>query len=284
LPEKAPMNRPNEMRSVFVAVDLARGPDFELGPLSVRPSLRRVIRDGREEAVQPRVMQVLVALARAKGAVVSREELVETCWDGIVVGDDSITHSIAKVRQLADCGSTQAFEVETIPRVGYRLVTAATDQPVEAHMAAVTPPQAAAPAAKADVAVAPRFGPAWRKIALPATLVAVAAVALLVGLWAAGRNRNRQPPRQTPLVAAVLPFTPLDSDRNAQAFADEISADVADTLGRTEFSVISPAQSFQFRGDAKARAARALHADILVDGNVKRSGDDGRFRAGRRRR
>ncbi|HEY2447143.1 MAG TPA: winged helix-turn-helix domain-containing protein [Rhizomicrobium sp.] len=115
------MNRPNEMRTVFVAVDLAREPDFELGPLSVRPALRRVIRDGREEAVQPRVTQVLVALARAKGAVVSREELVETCWDGIVVGDDSITHSIAKVRQLADCGSTQAFEIETIPRVGYRL-------------------------------------------------------------------------------------------------------------------------------------------------------------------
>lgn len=115
------MNRPNEMRTVFVAVDLAREADFVLGPLTVRPSLRLVVRDGREEAIQPRVMQVLVALARAQGAVVSREELVETCWDGIIVGDDSITHSIAKVRQLADCGGVRAFEIDTIPRVGYRL-------------------------------------------------------------------------------------------------------------------------------------------------------------------
>jgi Tol biopolymer transport system component/DNA-binding winged helix-turn-helix (wHTH) protein len=115
------MNRPNEMRAVFVPVDLARESDFSLGPLLVRPSLRRIVRDGREEAVQPRVMRVLVALARARGGVVSREELVETCWDGIIVGDDSITHSIAKVRLIADCGGAQAFEIETIPRVGYRL-------------------------------------------------------------------------------------------------------------------------------------------------------------------
>lgn len=115
------MNRPNEIRTVFVSVDLAREGDFALGALRFSPSVRRVSCNGREEAVQPRVMQVLVALVRAKGGVVSREELIETCWDGMIVGDDSITHSIAKVRQLADFGGTRAFEIETIPRVGYRL-------------------------------------------------------------------------------------------------------------------------------------------------------------------
>src|SRR5947207_13842847 len=115
------MNQRPDIPTVFISVDLAKEPDFALGPLLVRPSLRRVVCGGREEAVQPRVMQVLVALTRAKGGVVSREELVESCWDGIVVGDDSITHSIAKVRQLADCRGVQAFSIETIPRVGYRL-------------------------------------------------------------------------------------------------------------------------------------------------------------------
>src|SRR3954462_12314515 len=105
------MNKPPDIPMMSFSVDLAREPDFDIGSLRVRPSLRRVLCGGHEEAVQPRVMQVLVALAGAQGAVVSREELIERCWEGVVVGDDSITHSIAKVRQLSDCGGQPAFEI-----------------------------------------------------------------------------------------------------------------------------------------------------------------------------
>jgi Tol biopolymer transport system component len=38
-----------------------------------------------------------------------------------VVGDDAINRSIAKVRALAEIATTPAFEIETVPRVGYRL-------------------------------------------------------------------------------------------------------------------------------------------------------------------
>ncbi|MBV9061399.1 MAG: winged helix-turn-helix domain-containing protein, partial [Alphaproteobacteria bacterium] len=66
------------------------------------------------------MMQVLVALARANGAVLSRDELIRQCWGGRIVGDDAINRCVSKVRQLADLGG-KAFEIETIPRVGYRL-------------------------------------------------------------------------------------------------------------------------------------------------------------------
>ena len=45
-------------------VDLAREPDFLLGKLKVCPSSREVVRGEEREVVEPRVMQVLVALAR----------------------------------------------------------------------------------------------------------------------------------------------------------------------------------------------------------------------------
>ena len=45
-------------------------------------------------------MQVLVALARRRGQVVSRDQLIETCWAGRVVGEDAINRCIAKVRRL----------------------------------------------------------------------------------------------------------------------------------------------------------------------------------------
>jgi Tol biopolymer transport system component/DNA-binding winged helix-turn-helix (wHTH) protein len=112
--------RPDQLH---VSVDLAREPDFAIGGLRVCPSRRQVIVDDRQETIQPRVMQALVALFRATGAVVSREELIESCWDGIMVGDDAINRCISKVRLIAQFGGSTAFEIETVPRVGYRLRT-----------------------------------------------------------------------------------------------------------------------------------------------------------------
>jgi adenylate cyclase len=102
------------------AIDLAREPDFEMGGLRVRPSLLAIQREGGQETVEPRVMQALVVLARNANQVISRDELVATCWDGRNVGDDAINRCISRLRRLArDCG---VFEIETVPRVGYRLL------------------------------------------------------------------------------------------------------------------------------------------------------------------
>src|SRR4051812_49256449 len=68
-------------------------------------------------------MQVLVALARAHGAVVSRDQLIDMCWEGRVIGEDAINRAIAKVRAAAGLSDPPAFEVETIPRIGFRLST-----------------------------------------------------------------------------------------------------------------------------------------------------------------
>src|SRR6185312_14661847 len=82
------MNRPLDLP--LISIDLAREADFSIGALRVQPSHRQVSANGHQETIQPRVMQVLVALAHAKGAVLSRDRLVETCWDGLTVGDDAI--------------------------------------------------------------------------------------------------------------------------------------------------------------------------------------------------
>lgn len=207
------MNRPNELRTVFVAVDLARESDFALGPLLVRPSLRKIVRDGREEAVQPRVMQVLVALARSHGGVVSREELIETCWDGIVVGDDSITHSIAKVRQLAEYGGTQAFEVETIPRVGYRLIrNPATDlSPASTGRAPLQPdagPQIAAAGAAAARFVRDRFRLLVIFAALAGAVVVIAFVLMPKPTAQWSVVESHQPFISTPDIERFPSFSP----------------------------------------------------------------------------
>ena len=67
-------------------------------------------------------MQALCVMARRPGEVVSRDELVATCWAGRFVSDDAIQRAIAKLRRHAQDDAGNAFAIETVPRVGYRLV------------------------------------------------------------------------------------------------------------------------------------------------------------------
>jgi class 3 adenylate cyclase len=104
-------------------VHLGREPSIRLGALLIEPGLRRVAHDdGREEFVEPRVMQVLVALAQSGGTIITRDDLLASCWHGVVVGEDAITRVMGRLRRLADGIGQGQFKLETITKVGYRLV------------------------------------------------------------------------------------------------------------------------------------------------------------------
>src|SRR5690348_12813520 len=95
---------------------LAHEPSFTLGSARVDPSTRRIEANGRSEIIEPRMMQVLVVLARTKGEVVTRDEIIEECWDGRIVGEDAVNRVFFRLRQLAQTLGSGTFRVETIPR------------------------------------------------------------------------------------------------------------------------------------------------------------------------
>jgi adenylate cyclase len=111
-----------------VRIDLGREPALTIGALTIEPASRRVAHDdGREETLEPRVMQVLVALLRADGRVLSRDELLGRCWPNVLVGDDALNRVMGRLRRLAGGIGAEAFKIETITKVGYRLVLLAAD-------------------------------------------------------------------------------------------------------------------------------------------------------------
>lgn len=114
-------------------IDLAHAADFTLGPLAVRPSTREIENAGAVEVLEPRVMQVLVALARAGGGIVSRDDLIQACWEGRIVGEDAINRVLSRLRRVADGIGQGSFRIETITKVGYRLTGAEglVGEPVE---------------------------------------------------------------------------------------------------------------------------------------------------------
>lgn len=108
-------------------VELAYEPPFQLGRASVRPSTREWVGPLGREVLEPRVMQVLVALARANGETVTRDALIETCWDGRTVSEHAINRVLSALRRLSEGVGRGAFAIETVARVGYRLMRLESD-------------------------------------------------------------------------------------------------------------------------------------------------------------
>jgi DNA-binding winged helix-turn-helix (wHTH) protein len=109
-------------------IDLARELDFDLGAIRVRPALREIRSGDWIETLEPRVMQVLIALARARGEVVSRDALLQSCWSGRAVSDDVIYRCVGQVRRLLD-DKYGLCSVRTVARVGYSLTPVSHPQP-----------------------------------------------------------------------------------------------------------------------------------------------------------
>ena len=125
-------------------IDLVRVPVFPLAGMQVSPPTRELLTGGTAVMLQPRIMQVLVALARRRGHVVSRDDLILACWGGRAVGEDAINRCIQAIRRLAE--SHGGFAVQTVARVGYRL-TETTPTADEAPVTALNDPPNGAPAA-----------------------------------------------------------------------------------------------------------------------------------------
>src|SRR3954452_17307254 len=87
----------------------------------VDPSLNRITIAGRTVQVEPKIMQVLVALAERPSELLTRDELMARVWADVFVTDDVLHRAIRELRRLLDEGRT-AGGIETIRKRGYRVV------------------------------------------------------------------------------------------------------------------------------------------------------------------
>ncbi|WP_425228778.1 winged helix-turn-helix domain-containing protein [Sphingomonas sp.] len=166
----------------MTAVDLAHEPPFALGQVSVTPAALMLEAGEWLQRLEPRAMQVLVVLAHASPAVVGREELNMRVWDGRVVGSDAINRAVQMLRRAAAAAPAPApFAIETVPRIGYRLIPAAFAAAEDRH-AAMPSMAAGAPAPPAAAATLPvrRRRHRWAPVATMAAVPVALAAALLI--------------------------------------------------------------------------------------------------------
>ena len=81
---------------------------------------REVVRGGVIVRLEPKAAAVLRALIAGDGAPVSRERLLDLCWESDQGSDEALTQAIAQIRRaLGDDPAAPRFVV-TIPKLGYR--------------------------------------------------------------------------------------------------------------------------------------------------------------------
>jgi TolB-like protein/DNA-binding winged helix-turn-helix (wHTH) protein len=228
------MNRPAPWRFMLAGVESRR--PFRVGGATVDPVSRDAHWTGGHERLQPQTLKVLLVLVSRRGEVVTRDELVQLCWDGRIVGDDVINRSILLLRHFAE--QAGGFEIETVPRTGYRLLEKpASKRPNRALIAA-----------------------------------AVGGLAIVaIGTAAVQRFRSSEPK-----MLAVLPFQASDG-ANAD-LADGLSEELLSQLSQSQkLRVIGRASAWQFKGKSidLRTVGRQLGADYLLDGDVAGSAGSG---------
>ncbi|AWW75111.1 hypothetical protein CD351_11800 [Erythrobacter sp. KY5] len=237
-------------------IDLAHEPDFALGPVRVQPSLRKIWGPDGELMLEPKVMQVLVALATPQGGILSRDDLIERCWEGRVVGDTSINRVISLLRSGFKNVAGDAVIVENVPKVGYRLMVSGAD-------AVETPQEDARP----DPAIEHpsrlnSFG--WKKLAAAAAIM-LAVVAASFALWP---SAPEAPVR--PLRIAMLPMTVGEEvdPLYAKGFEAELRTQLA-RVGKMEVTSSETARQLFEEGLSAAEICRRLGADFAWMGSLK---------------
>jgi DNA-binding winged helix-turn-helix (wHTH) protein len=94
--------------------------------------------------LEPRVMDVLLVMARQRGHVVPREELLDTIWPGVVVTEYTLNRCIYRLRRslgriAGKDGTADAELIETLPKRGYRLLANVSSLPTQKRPAPLEP-------------------------------------------------------------------------------------------------------------------------------------------------
>ncbi len=218
---------------------------------AARRSLRRA---DRVVELRPRSFEVLAYLAGAAGRPVSKDELLESVWPGVVVTEDSLTRCISDIRQaLGDDGQRI---IKTLPRRGYVFV------------AQLLPPgdDVVADTVRATPAALRRR---WSWL-LAAALPLAAAAGLAVWHW--GGAPTVATPR---LSIVVMPLASRGSgqqqpDYLAEAMAEEITAD----LSRIPDAVViarSSAESYRGKVVDARQVGRELGVRYVLEGQLDRT-------------
>lgn len=243
---------------------------FRIATWLIEPRLNTVSRDGATTRLEPKVMEVLVCLARHAGEPVSKEELLQTVWPDTFVTDDGPKRSISELRRVFEDDVREPRIIQTIPKRGYRLLVSV--EPVNGEPG--TSPIPLSPKSR---------GRNWRTVALLSGGLTAALMILWGALYVSSKQRlsGKSAAPQIHSIA-VLPLQNLSGDPSQEYLSDGMTdALITDLAQISSMKVISRTSSMQYKQTRMSlpAIARELEVDGIVEGSIQRSGDRVRITA-----
>lgn len=108
---------------------MAAGTKVPIGEFVLDLGAEQLLDDqGNRVELRPQAWAVLRHLAMRAGRLVTKDELLEAIWPGLVVTDGSLTQAVSDVR--VSLGETGRRLIKTVPKRGYLLVADAVQPPV----------------------------------------------------------------------------------------------------------------------------------------------------------
>ena len=222
---------------------------FTLGEWEIFPGHGVFRRGDQEERPEPKVFEVLMALARRDTNLVTKQELVDEVWGGRATSDEPIARCISQLRGHLDDRQTPHQYIETLQRRGYRL-----KQNVELHR----PPETA-PAAKSEGGVASNS----RVRAAIAAILTIGIVAIAAFTWFS------PPPARS---IAVMPFENLSGQASDEYLVLGFKEELVQLLqGLEGYSIKNGRVSYELES---AEIAKLLGVESVLFGTLQRSGNE----------
>ncbi len=217
-------------------------------------------RRGQAVHIEPQVFDLIVHLVRNRERIVSKDELIETIWNGRIISEAALSSRINGARRaLGDNGNDQAL-IRTLHKRGFRFVGEV--QAIEA------------PAVSAGPARIVQDKPA----AAPGDVLVSAEVARLGDVV----SESVKAEAITRSSIAVIPFGNMSDDPENDYFSYGLTEDIIRLLARNRWlSVISRHSTIAFQGrvvDAR-EIGELLGVRYVMVGSVRKSRDTVRITA-----
>src|SRR3979411_328380 len=97
---------------------------LRIGAWCINPASGQISRNGETARVEVRTMRLLLCLAQHAGEVVSIDDLLDQVWPDVTVAPESVYQAVTSLRRLLGDDPKQPAYIETVPRLGYKLVAA----------------------------------------------------------------------------------------------------------------------------------------------------------------
>jgi len=171
----------------------SRAPNLAFGPFEFDPVIAELRKHGYRVKLPGQPGEVLAALVKRPGELVTREDLRSLLWPGVSAGDfeHGVNAAVNKLRQALGDAANQPRYIETLPGRGYRFV--APVYPVGNGVLALVP----------SVAIAPpeALQSRWR-------FVAWASAAAILVLFAGALRTALRPSQPAPIKASQFQIAP----------------------------------------------------------------------------